>query len=85
MAFQHALSHSNTNVDVDVMDVDRDTNDDEREGEKEEEEDVVGVVDPQAQSAKEWVCVRMACKNTYSSNKFFLGGQLHPQQQTEKW
>jgi hypothetical protein len=53
--FQHALSHGNTDIDEDAMDVDNDTNNGEGE---DDEEDEVGVVDPQVQSAKEWVRVR---------------------------
>jgi hypothetical protein len=55
-AFQHALSNNSTNlnVDDDAMDVDSDTYNCEGEG---EDGDEVGLVDPQMQSAKEWVCV----------------------------
>ena len=53
-AFQHALSSYN-NVDDDAMDIDSDTNN--CEGEDEKDDDEVVLVDPQAQSAKEWVCV----------------------------
>ena len=54
-AFQHALSNNNTNVNDDAMDVDSDTYNCEGEG---EDGDEVVSVDPQVQSAKEWVCVR---------------------------
>jgi hypothetical protein len=57
-AFQHALSNNNTNVDNDAMDVDSDTYNCEGEDEGDEDGDEVVLVDPQVQSAKEWVCVR---------------------------
>jgi hypothetical protein len=53
-AFQDALSNNNNNVDDDTMDVDSDTNNCEEENEKDDDEAVL--IDPQAQSAKEWVC-----------------------------
>lgn len=55
-AFQDALSNNN-NVDDDAMDVDSDTNN--CEGENEKDDDEVVFFDPQAQSAKEWVCDRI--------------------------
>jgi len=58
-AFQHALSNNNANVDENAMDVDSDMNKGEGEDEddeKDDDDDGVVFVDPQAQSAKEWVC-----------------------------
>jgi predicted nucleic acid-binding Zn-ribbon protein len=57
-AFQHALTNNNANVDDDVMDVDSDTYNCEGEDERDEDGDEMVLVDPQVQSAKEWVCVR---------------------------
>jgi hypothetical protein len=57
-AFQRALTESNnTNVDEDAMDVDSDTNNGEGEDENDDDENEMVLVDPQAQSAKEWVCI----------------------------
>lgn len=56
-AFQHALSNNNTIIDEDTMDVDSDTNVCEGEDEKDYGDDEVVLLDPQAQSAKEWVCI----------------------------
>jgi hypothetical protein len=82
-AFQHALSNNSTNIDEDAMDVDSDTNICEGEDEKDDGDDEGVLVDPQAQSAKEWVCVCIYGMYRYLHN--FTGRQLHPQQQTEKW
>jgi hypothetical protein len=54
-AFQHALSNNSTNNNEDAMDVDSDTNI--CEGEDDGDDEVL-LVDPKAQSAKEWVCIR---------------------------
>jgi predicted small metal-binding protein len=84
-AFQHALSsNNNTDIDEDAMDVDSDTYNCEGEDEKDEGEDEVVLVDPQVQSAKEWVCVHYPWRVSTLHN-FILGRQLHPQQQTKKW
>ena len=56
-AFHNALSNDNTNADEDAMDVDSDTNNCEEEEGKDGDDDDMVLVGPQAQSAKEWVCV----------------------------
>ena len=81
-AFQHALSNDNTNIDEDAMDVDSDTYNCEGEDERDKGEEVL--VDPQVQSAKEWVCVCCLWRVSTLQNSI-LGRQLHSQQQTEKW
>ena len=91
-AFQDALSHSNTDANEDAMDVDSNMHDSEGEDDKEEEVaaevEEGAVIDPQVRSAKEWVCtyyfLPMACRRVQCLLKC-IGGQLHPQQQMEKW
>jgi hypothetical protein len=53
-AFQDALLNNNDNA----MDIDSDTNNCEGEDERGDDDEEAVLVDPQAQSAKEWVCVR---------------------------
>ena len=78
-AFQYALSNNSNNVDKeDAMDVDSDTNICEAEDEKDDGDNEMVLVDPQAQSAKEWVCILLSLACTILHN--FIGRQLHPKQ-----
>ena len=65
--FQDALSNIGTNIDEDAMDVDSDRNICEGEDEKDDGGDEMVLVDSQAQSAKEWVCV---CIYAFSINTY---------------